>query len=342
MAKKAAIKKKTFDIEALSDKFSSKTKYKKDRFIDLGEVFQKATGVPGPAIGHLNVFLGHSDTGKTTALIKAATWCQKNDILPVFIITEKKWSFSHAKLMGFDCEETSPGDWKGFFLFKDDFDYIEQITDYINEVLDAQEKEIQKDICFLWDSVGSIPCKMTYDGKGGKMHNASVLADKIGMGLNGRITGSRKETSSYTNTIVFVNQPWVELPDNPFGQPKIKMKGGEAIFLNSTLIFLFGNQKNAGTNKLNAVKGGRKINYATRSKISIMKNHVNGIGYQDGKVIVTPHDFIEDNKAAETSYKEQYAEYWMDMFIKSGLEELDGNDTSFETELVKDNIQGLA
>ena len=60
MAKKAAIKKKTFDIEALSDKFSSKTKYKKDRFIDLGEVFQKATGVPGPAIGHLNVFLGHS------------------------------------------------------------------------------------------------------------------------------------------------------------------------------------------------------------------------------------------------------------------------------------------
>ena len=81
--------------------------------------------------------------------------------------------------MGFDCEEVSPGDWKGFFLFRDDFDYIEQITDYINEVLDAQEKEIQKDICFLWDSVGSIPCKMTFDGKGGKMHNASVLADKI-------------------------------------------------------------------------------------------------------------------------------------------------------------------
>lgn len=342
MAKKAAIKKKTFDIEALSDKFSSKTKYKKDRFIDLGEVFQKATGVPGPAMGHLNVFLGHSDTGKTTALIKAAMWCQKNDILPVFIITEKKWSFSHAKLMGFECEEVSPGDWKGFFLFKDDFDYIEQITDYINEVIDAQEKEIQKDICFLWDSVGSIPCKMTFDGKGGKMHNASVLADKIGMGLNGRITGSRKETSPHTNTIVFVNQPWVELPDNPFGQPKIKMKGGEAIFLNSTLIFLFGNQKNAGTNKLNAVKGGRKINYATRSKISILKNHVNGIGYQDGKVIVTPHDFIEDNKAAETAYKEQYADYWMDMFIKSGLEELDENDVSFETEEVKDNIEGLA
>ena len=44
----------------------------------------------------------------------------------------------------------------------------------------------------------------------------------------------------------------------------------------------------------------------------------------------------------ETTYKEQYADYWMDMFIKSGLEELDESDTSFETEVVKDNIQGLA
>ena len=122
---KTSIKKKSFSLDSVKDRFSSKTKYKPDRFIDLGEVFQKATGVPGPAIGHLNVFLGHSDTGKTTALIKAAIWCQKNGILPVFIITEKKWNFSHAKMMGFECEEESPGDWSGFFLFRDDFDYIE-------------------------------------------------------------------------------------------------------------------------------------------------------------------------------------------------------------------------
>jgi hypothetical protein len=345
---KTSIKKKSFSLDSVKDRFSSKTKYKPDRFIDLGEVFQKATGVPGPAIGHLNVFLGHSDTGKTTALIKSAIWCQKNGILPVFIITEKKWNFSHAKMMGFECEEESPGDWSGFFLFRDDFDYIEQITDYMNEVLDSQEKEnwqhedgTPMDICFLWDSVGSIPCKMTFEGKGGKMHNASVLADKIGMGLNGRITGSRKETCTHTNTIVFVNQPWVELPDNPFGQPKIKMKGGEAIYLNSTLIFLFGNQKNAGTNKLKATKNSRSINYATRSKISILKNHVNGIGYQDGKVIVTPHDFIEDTKAAEENYKKEYADYWINMFIKSGLDEVDETDLSFDIEET-DDIEGLA
>lgn len=339
MAKKS-IKKKEFNMDSISSKFGSKTKYKKERFIDCGEVFQKATGLPGPAMGHLNVFLGHSDTGKTTALIKSAMWCQENDVLPVFVITEKKWDFKHAKLMGFDCEEESPGDWKGFFIFKDDFEYIEQITDYMNEVLDAQSKgEIPKDICFLWDSVGSIPCKMTFDGKGGKMHNASVLSDKIGLGLNGRISGSRKEDSEYTNTVIFVNQPWVELPDSPFGQPKIKPKGGNAIYLNSSLVFMFGNQKNSGTTKLKATKNGRSINYATRSKISILKNHINGIGYQDGKVIVTPHDFIEDNKESEKKYKDEYADFWYDMFIKSGVDGLDENDMSFDTE--EDKTQGL-
>ena len=86
MAKKT-ISKKEFSLDSISDRFSSKSKYKPDTFIDLGKVFQQATGVPGPAIGHLNVFLGHSDTGKTTALIKSAIWCQKNGILPIFIIT---------------------------------------------------------------------------------------------------------------------------------------------------------------------------------------------------------------------------------------------------------------
>ena len=50
--------------------FSKKAKFKQERFFGLGEAFLDATGLPGPAMGHLQMFLGHSDTGKTTALIK--------------------------------------------------------------------------------------------------------------------------------------------------------------------------------------------------------------------------------------------------------------------------------
>jgi hypothetical protein len=323
-----AIKKK--DFKSIKSKFSKQAKFKSDRFFDLGSAFLDATGLPGPAMGHINMFLGHSDTGKTTALVKTAVDAQRKGILPVFIITEQKWDFPHAKLMGMEVEEvvdeeTGEIEYDGFFLFNNHFEYIEQITDYINELLDAQEKgELEYDLLFLWDSVGSVPCKMTWDGKGGKQHNASVLADKIGMGLNQRISGSRRVDKKHTNSLVVVNQPWVELPDNPFGQPKIKAKGGESLWLNSTLVFLFGNQKNAGTTKISAVKDKRKVRFATRSKISVMKNHVNGMGYEDGKILVTAHGFMpgkdttEEKKSVE-QYKSENSSYW------SGMLGIDGD-----------------
>lgn len=316
-----AIKKK--DFKSIKSKFSKQAKFKSDRFFDLGDSFLDATGLPGPAMGHINMFLGHSDTGKTTALVKTAVDAQKKGILPVFIITEQKWDFPHARLMGMEIEElvdeeTGEIEYDGFFLFNNEFQYIEQITDYINELLDAQKSgELEYDLLFLWDSVGSVPCKMTFDGKGGKQHNASTLADKIGMGLNQRVSGSRRVDSTYTNTLVVVNQPWVELPDNPFSQPKIKAKGGESIWLNSTLVFRFGNQKNAGTNPISAVKDKRKVKFATRSKVSIMKNHVNGLGYEDGRIILTAHGFLSGKDAAEEkksleAYKSEHATYWKD------------------------------
>lgn len=326
-----AIKKN--DFSSMKKKFSKEAEYKPDRFLDLGDAFLDATGIPGPAIGHINMFLGHSDTGKTTALVKAAVDAQKKGILPVFIITEQKWNWDHAVLMGFNKEDD-------FYLFNSDFDYIEQITDFINEILVAQEKgEIPHDILFLWDSVGSVPCKMTFEGKGGKQHNASVLADKIGMGINQRISGSRRTDKTYTNTLIIVNQPWVELPDNPFGQPKIKAKGGEAIWLNSTLVFLFGNQKGAGTTKIKITRNKRDVNFASRTKISIMKNHVNGIGFADGKIMVTPHGFMKAKEPAEEKLSiQEYAKENLDYISKLfGEKVADVSELGFKSEISSDD-----
>jgi hypothetical protein len=327
----AGIKKN--DFSSMKKKFSKEAEYKPDRFLDLGDAFLDATGIPGPAVGHINMFLGHSDTGKTTALVKAAVDAQKKGILPVFIITEQKWNWDHAVLMGFNKEDD-------FYLFNSDFEYIEQITDFINEIMVAQEKgEIPHDILFLWDSVGSVPCKMTYEGKGGKQHNASVLADKIGMGINQRISGSRRTDKTYTNTLIIVNQPWVELPDNPFGQPKIKAKGGEAIWLNSTLVFLFGNQKGAGTTKIKITRNKRDVNFASRTKISIMKNHVNGIGFADGKIMVTPHGFMKAKEAAEEKISiQEYAKENLDYISKLfGEKVADVSELGFKAEISSDD-----
>ena len=58
------IKKQDFSsMSSVVDKYSTKTTYKADRFLDLGDAFLDATGIPGPAMGHINMLLGHSDTG---------------------------------------------------------------------------------------------------------------------------------------------------------------------------------------------------------------------------------------------------------------------------------------
>jgi hypothetical protein len=196
-------------------------------------------------------------------------------------------------------------------LFNDGFDYIEQLTDYINELLDAQEKgEIPYNLAFFIDSIGSIPCKMTYDGSGGSMHDARVLADKIGRGIHSRISKSKKEDYPYINTMSVIVQPWVQLPDSPFGQATIQPKGGQALYLSSSLVFLFGNQKSSGVSHITATKNGRTISYAVRTKVSILKNHVNGIAFKDGKIIAVPQGYISDTKEALDKYKKQYSSYW--------------------------------
>ena len=306
-----AIKKKTFSLEDIKGKFSTKTKYKPESFYNCGDAFMDACGLPGPVMGGINMLLGHSNAGKTTALILAAADAQRKGHLPVFIITEKKWSFEHSIELGLQAEQNEDGTWDGQFIFNDGFDYIEQLTDYINELLDAQEKgDIPYNLAFFIDSIGSIPCKMTYDGSGGSMHDARVLADKIGRGIHSRISKSKKEDYPYINTMSVIVQPWVQLPDSPFGQATIQPKGGQALFLSSSLVFLFGNQKSSGVSHITATKNGRTISYAVRTKVSILKNHVNGIAFKDGKIIAVPQGYIADTKEALDKYKKEYSSYW--------------------------------
>jgi hypothetical protein len=319
-----AIKKKEIGLDSIKSKFSTKTKYKPESFYNCGEAFMDACGLPGPVLGGINMFLGHSNAGKTTAMILAAADAQKKGHLPVFIITEKKWSFEHSVELGLQTQKNEDGTWDGDFLFNDSFDYIEQLTDYVNELLDAQEKgELPYNLSFFIDSIGSIPCKQTFDGGGGTMHDARVLADKIGRGIHSRISKSKKEDYPYINTMTVIVQPWVQLPDNPFGQATIQPKGGQALFLASSLVFLFGNQKSSGVSHITATKNGRTISYATRTKISILKNHVTGVAFKDGKIIAVPQGYISDTKEALDKYKKEYSGYWNAMLNGTGEITLD-------------------
>ena len=118
---------KSFNLSNFKKKkgFSnSSVKFKEQGWIPLSKAFQDITSLPGIPTGHISLLRGHSDTGKTTALIEAAVSAQKLGILPVFIITEMKWSWEHAKEMGLEVSEVTDEngtitDYEGHFLYAD-------------------------------------------------------------------------------------------------------------------------------------------------------------------------------------------------------------------------------
>ena len=99
--------KKGFDLNGFKAKkgLNSSVKFKDQEWIPLSKAFQDVTSVPGIPLGHISILRGHSDTGKTTALLEAAVAAQKRGVMPVFIITEMKWSWEHAQMMGLEVEE---------------------------------------------------------------------------------------------------------------------------------------------------------------------------------------------------------------------------------------------
>ena len=59
-------------------------KFKEQDWIPLSKAFQDVTSIPGIPMGHIVLLRGHSDTGKTTAMIEAAVSAQKRSIYACF------------------------------------------------------------------------------------------------------------------------------------------------------------------------------------------------------------------------------------------------------------------
>ena len=234
-------------------------KFKEQQWIPMSPAFKEITSVPGIAHGHITILRGHSDTGKTTALLEAAVNAQKMGILPVFLITEMKWNWDHAKEMGLQFDEIADEDtgeivdYDGFFLYQDrsTLQTIEDVAAFIADMMDEQKKgNLPYDMCFFWDSVGS---------------------------------------------------------------PRMENKGGTTMWYDSSVIITFGNVTNSGTSKIKAIKDGKTVEYAKRTNIQVDKNHINGVTTR-GKIIMTSHGFILDDKRALDKYKDQTKDKWFSFF----------------------------
>ena len=316
----AEIKSK-FDLSSFKTKkgLDKNIKFKDQEWIPLSKAFQDVTSIPGIPMGHIVMLRGHSDTGKTTALIEAAVSAQNNGILPVFIVTEMKWNWEHAVQMGLDINiERDPNTdeiigYDGNFIYVDreTINSIEDVAGFILDLMDEQKKgNLPYDLLFLWDSIGSVPCEMSLkSNKNNNEWNAGAMSTQFGNNVNQKVVMSRKESSPFTNTLVCVNKVWTLKPESPMGQPKLMNKGGYAMWYDSTFVVTFGNIMSAGTSKIKAIKDGKQVEFAKRTNLQIDKNHVNGVTTR-GKIVMTPHGFINDDPNELKKYKDQYATEW--------------------------------
>ena len=319
----AEIKSK-FDLSSFKEKKGLKqnVKFKDQSWIPLSQAFQDVTSIPGIPMGHIVLLRGHSDTGKTTALLEAAVSAQKRGILPVFIITEMKWNWEHAQQMGLDVKEVVDEEtgevlnYEGEFVYVDreSINSIEDVAGFILDLIDEQKKgNLPYDLLFLWDSIGSVPCEMSIkSNKNNNEWNAGAMSTQFGNSVNQRITLSRKESSPYTNTLVCINKVWTAKAESPMGKPKLMNKGGFAMWFDSTFVVTFGNISNAGTSKIKAIKDGKQVEFAKRVNLQIDKNHINGVTTR-GRIVMTPHGFINDNDKELKNYKDENGKAWKDI-----------------------------
>ena len=316
--------KSKFDLSSFKEKKGLKqnVKFKDQEWIPLSSAFQDVTSIPGIPTGHIVLLRGHSDTGKTTALLEAAVSAQRRSILPVFIITEMKWNWEHAKQMGLQVDEVVDEEtgeivnYEGEFIYADreTIHSIEDVAKFILDLMDEQKRgNLPYDLVFLWDSIGSVPCEMSIkSNKNNNEWNAGAMSTQFGNSVNQRITLSRKESSEFTNTLVCINKVWTAKAESPMGKPKLMNKGGFAMWFDSTFVVTFGNISNAGTSKIKAIKDGKQVEFAKRVNLQIDKNHINGVTTR-GKIVMTPHGFINDDDKELKAYKNENAKAWQDI-----------------------------
>lgn len=198
---------------------------------------------------------------------------------------------------------------------------LEDIAYCMEELIEAQEnEEINAGLVFIWDSVGSIICYKDYVSKvGNKMWAAAALSDAFGNLINNRIPTSKKVSSKYTNTFIYVNKVWLDSSVSPTG-PVMKAKGGAAFHYSSRLQILMGGQLTAGIKRLTAVAKGLTYGYGTETKIKILKNHLtapHNVCYE-GNIISTDTGFIGVNEL------ESYKKTHLSTILKQ-LQELNDN-----------------
>lgn len=210
---------------------------------------------------------------------------------------------------------------------------LEDIAFAINKILDLQDEgKIQQDICFLWDSIGSVMSYKSYvSNVGNNMFDAGAMQSAFNMITNNRIPLSKKVSSPYTNTMFCVNKIWLDSMSAPMAAPSVELKGGKSMYFAAHgLIIQLGGVVKASIKHLTATSKGRNYNWGTLTKIKVVKNQLStpyNLTYE-GTMVCVHNGLISEDQ--EDAYKKTY--------VPKIMAELEKAETGKEVVVKEDDI----
>lgn len=217
---------------------------------------------------------------------------------------------------------------------------LEDIARCIQELIRAQrDGEIDMGLFFVWDSVGSIGCYKEYKSlSANNMWAAGALSVSFNKIVNDLIPTSRKVSSKYTNSMLYINKIWLDNTTNPTGPATMKTKGGNAFHYATRLQILMGGQLTAGVKRLTATAKGLNYSYGTQTKIKVLKNHLNAphnVCYE-GEMVATDTGFINPENVEEYK-KNRISEILKELQkLADNRFEVSENDISYKSEDTND------
>lgn len=296
---------KKFDLEAYKKTIKERqVNYKPDSFIPIDDCIKEVLGLPGIPRNHVTQIYGKSDTGKTSFMFHLAAKCQEIGELPIIYITERKVDWNRAKKMGFDKE--------GYALVEENFSTLEEVfNDILDKLAQQGRGELPNKIIFLWDSIGNTVSADEFnedkqgnvDIKATMMKAAKVIKNYM-RHIGPRINNNRKLDCPCDASLVFINQAYTTPPPPGSIFSKLTPYGGEGIWYAASLVI---QTKKIG--KLEAIVNGITKKFASKSKFTIEKNHINGIE-QSGDFIITPTSILPDDAKAIKNYKDENKNSW--------------------------------
>jgi len=349
-------------------KIADTVKKKPDRWYEYPAPFKEATGIKGNPLGGIVQVVGWSDTGKTTDIITGIVACQKAGHIPVIIDTEKKFSFPYAVRMGLEATRTEEVDeetgeiyekWIGNFIYRDDFESLEDLFRFISAIFDGQEKEVERfkkknpnmpfkeleqicdkfSVCIVWDSAGTLVCEQRMkQGEGSAMMDAKAFGDLFKVRLASRIRETKKIGVPYWRSMIFVNQVYTGPKSNPYEADKFATKYGEAGKFMSDFQRRWGKISNSGTANVTISYKGYKINIGKVTSLAVEKNHDNGLSLAGNKICTLPHGLVENTKEAIEQYKTEHAAYLLEE-IKKVISTLNPNQEVGDISIQDINLQ---